>query len=191
MILEVANLFMTGFIFFFCVRLYIKMSEWDELSLLLEEQFAPYNEEKEVVRKVIVTGGAKTYLGKELTCEQLDQLPPAEVSKYYNRYLIKVGANMSKNLGSALIKLYSNIANQVIGADKDKLASDLESDPIIGEALTQSAADLYFKLGKWLAPLVVGIITVNNCNLNIYGGGEQQSANPTSGDAGASADNGD
>ena len=43
--------------------------------------------------------------------------------------------------------------------DQDGLSEDLENDPLLNSALQRFTCELYYRLGSFLAPLSIGLIT--------------------------------
>ena len=108
----------------------------------------------------VLSGNSKTYLGKEYTEQQINEMDCNNVNTHLNRYESVLSAQMTKSLGKSVINLYSNIACSVPSVgDQQELSTDLESYPFLNTALQRFTCDLYYHFGPLLAPVSVGIIT--------------------------------
>ena len=85
-----------------------------------------------------LSGNSKQYLGKEYTEQQIDEMD-------------------SYNINALS---YSNVACSVLGiGNQQDLIDDFECDPFLNTAMQRFTCDLYYRLGVFLAPVSVGIIT--------------------------------
>ena len=110
--------------------------------------------------KCVLTGNSKLYLGKVYTEEKIKELKDEEVEKLFNNYEAKLSGQMVKSLGRSIINIYSMGACSVLGiTNQEALREDLENDPFLNSALQRFTCELYYRLGSFLAPLSVGIIT--------------------------------
>ena len=66
---------------------------------------------RERLAALVGGGQAKQYLGKAFTVDQIDALDDAEIVKLYARYEARLGAAMTKTLGSAALLLYAGVAS--------------------------------------------------------------------------------
>ena len=67
---------------------------------------------------------------------------------------------MVKSLGCSVINMYSMGACSALGiTNQDALSEYLENDPFLNSALQRFTCELYYRLGSFLTPLSVGIIT--------------------------------
>ena len=108
----------------------------------------------------VLSGNWKTYLGKEYTKQQINEMDFTNVNTLLNRYEPVLSAQMTKSLGKSIINLYSNLACSVLGVgNQQELSTNLESDPFLNTTLQRSTCDLYYLFGALLAPVSVGIIT--------------------------------
>ena len=108
----------------------------------------------------VLSGNSKTYLGKEYTEQQINEMDCNSINTLLNRYESVLSAQMTKSLGKSVINLYSNVACSVLGVgNQQELSTDLESDPFLNTALQRFTCDLYYRFGALLAPVPVGIIT--------------------------------
>ena len=126
-------------------------------------------EQKRARLAAIVAGGtAKKYLGKQLTLAQVDEMTDDEVSKHYGRYEARLGASMTKTLGSAALQMYALVAGAYLPIPPEnrlKLLLDLEEDPFVGHALTTVCCELYYRYGMYLAPLTAVMTTAKHCQV--------------------------
>ena len=108
----------------------------------------------------ILSGNSKTYLGKEYTEQEINEIDFTNVNALLNRYESVLSAQMTKSLGKSIINLYSNLACSVLGVgNQQELSTDLESDPFLNTALQRFTCNLYYRFGVLLAPVSFGIIT--------------------------------
>ena len=145
---------------------------------------APQSDTKrQKLLECVLTGNSKMYLGKVYTEDQLAKLSNEEVEKRFNNYEAKLSGQMVKSLGCSIINMYSIGACSVLGIrNQEALSEDLENDPFLNSALQRFTCELYYRLGSFLAPLSVGIITSRHylfeCNKN----GERTSETSGTGD---------
>ena len=133
----------------------------------------------------IISGGkAVQYLGKDITILQLDELPNEQILKLYNRYKTRLGASMTKTLGTTILNMYAILAGKVLPIPEEnhtKLVADLEDDPFVEHALTTTCCELYFRFGAFLAPITTMITTIKYCqfknknDINKHDGDGEQS----------------
>ena len=108
----------------------------------------------------VLSGNSKTFLGKEYTEQQINEMDSYNINTLSNRYESILSAQMTKSLGKSVIDLYSNIACSVLGVGNlQDLSDDLEYDPFLNTAMQKFTCDLYYRFGALLAPVSVGIIT--------------------------------
>ncbi|MEW8332699.1 MAG: hypothetical protein AB2692_17325 [Candidatus Thiodiazotropha sp.] len=138
---------------------------------------APQGQEEERVQKhrerlaALVAGGqAGQYglvvRGKAFTADQIDALDNTEIEKLYARYEARLGAVMTKTLGSAALQLYAGLASMFLPIPAESqpgLIADLEGDPFVGHALSSATCELYHRYGMYLAPLTAALTTMKHC----------------------------
>ena len=108
----------------------------------------------------VLSGNSKTYLGKEYTEKQINEMDCNNVNTLLNRYESVLSAQMTKSLGKSFINLYSNVACSLLGVgNQQDLSDDLECVPFLNTAMQKFTYDLYYHFGALLAPVSVGIIT--------------------------------
>ena len=125
-----------------------------------EVEESDVRDKRERLVACVLSGNSKTFLGKEYTEQQINEMDCSNVNTLLNRYESVLSAQMTKSLGKSVINLYSNVACSVLGiSNKQDLSDDLESDPFLNTALQRFTCDLYCRFGALLAPVSVGIIT--------------------------------
>ena len=128
-----------------------KMNEVEENDL---------RDKRERLVACVLSGNSKTYLGKEYTEQQINEMGCNNVNTLLNRYESILSAQMTKSLGKSVINLYSSIACSMLGVgNQQDLSDDLECDPFLNTAMQRFTCDLYYRFGAFLAPVSVGIIT--------------------------------
>ena len=71
--------------------------------------------------------------GKTFIADQIDALGNTKIEKLYASYEARLGATMTKTLGSAALQLYAGMAAIFLPIEKQQgLIADLESDPFVG-----------------------------------------------------------
>lgn len=111
-------------------------------------------------------GQSKRYLGKEMSADQIDHLSDEDVDKLYTRYEARLGASMTRTLGSAVLQAYAMVASRFLPIPADKqplLAADLEADPFVGHAINTMTCELYHRYGMYLAPFTAMLSTFKYC----------------------------
>ena len=79
--------------------------------------------------------------GKAFTADQIDALDNSEIEKLYARYEARLGAAMTKTLGSAALQLYAGIAAMFLPIENQRRhIVDLDGDPFVGHALAAPSA---------------------------------------------------
>jgi len=122
--------------------------------------------QRERLATIVAGGQSKQYLGKELCVEEIESLNDEEINKLYARYEAKLGAAMTKTLGRAILQLYTTAASRFLPIPPENrplLIDDLESDPFVNHALNSSACELYYRYGKFLAPVTAVLTTIKYC----------------------------
>ena len=122
--------------------------------------------QRERLATIAAGGQARQYLGKAWTVEEIDSLGEDEVGKLYARYEARLGAAMTKTLGRTALQLYTTAASMFLSIppeNRQPLMADLESDPFVGHALNSTACELYYRYGKFLAPITAALTTAKYC----------------------------
>ncbi|MEW8338200.1 MAG: hypothetical protein AB2596_21500 [Candidatus Thiodiazotropha sp.] len=123
--------------------------------------------------------------GKALTASHIEELDDSEIERLYARYEARLGAAMTKTLGSAALQLYAGVVSLFLpipAENQPGLIADLEGDPFVGHALSSATCELYHRYGMFLAPLTAALTTIKHCQFGhrcpavIKDGGEPVSA---------------
>ena len=118
--------------------------------------------------------------GKTFTADQIDALDNTEIEKLYARYEARLGAVMTKTLGSAALQIYTGTVAMFLTIENQPgLIAHLESDPFVGLALSSATCELYHRYGMFLAPLTAALTTLKHCQfghccpVGVYHGGDE------------------
>ena len=104
--------------------------------------------------------------GKALTASHIEELDSSEIERLYARYEARLGAAMTKTLGSAALQLYAGVVStflQIPAENQPGLIADLEGDPFVRHALSSATCELYHRYGMFLAPLMAALTTIEHC----------------------------
>ena len=118
---------------------------------------------RERLSAVVAGGNSKQYLGKELQLSDIDTMTPEQIKKLYCKYEARLGASMTKTLGNSFINLYvMGVLKYFNVVNPPKLIQDLEEDPFINHALTNTCCELYYRYGMYLAPFTAMLTTARH-----------------------------
>jgi len=94
-----------------------------------------------------VSGGQKmTFKWHAVTPELIDAMEDAEIEELHDRYEARLGAAMSKSLGSSLLHMYASMVSMLLPLPPSRqlqLVADLEQDPFASSALQSACCELY------------------------------------------------
>jgi hypothetical protein len=174
LISNIAFLSITGYVIFTFFKIKNKLYKMNAEELLqnfenenTEDKHANLELKTERLSAIIAGGGSKQYLGKDLSMSDIDTMTPEQINKLYCRYEARLGASMTKTLGNSFINLYvMGISKYVNVVDQPKLIQDLEEDPFINHALTNSCCELYYRFGMYLAPFTAMLTTVRHIDFS-------------------------
>ena len=122
---------------------------------------------KERLYSLAACGKTRQYLGTELSIEQIQQMSPQDIEKYHCRYEAQLGSRMVRSVGQTALTLYAKLVSLFAPIDSEQdLTYDLTQDPVVTKSLESLACDLYYRFGTLLAPLIMGLITVNHIDFN-------------------------
>ena len=79
--------------------------------------------------------------GKALTASHIEELDDSETESLYARYEARLGAAMTKTLGSAALQLYAGVEClflPITAENQPGLIADLERDPFVAHALSSA-----------------------------------------------------
>ena len=132
------------------------------------EQHAPDVSRKRARLAALACGGhAMHFKGRPVTSERIDTMEDTEIEELNARYEARLGAAMSKSLGSSLLRLYANAASKLLPlppSRQPELVADLEQDPFVSSALQSACCELYYRYGMYLAPLTAALTTAKHCD---------------------------
>ena len=125
---------------------------------------------------VAVGGRSKHYLGKQYDVDELKSLTDEERSNLYKLYQSKLSGEMITSMGSSLFNLYSMALGGTLRTidlggykwcidDEEKLASDLERDPVVSMVLGEALCEMYYKFGSNFGPIMIAIISLKHIRL--------------------------
>ena len=80
-----------------------------------EMEESDVRDKRERLVACILSGNSKTFLGKEYTEQQINEMDSYNINTLSNRYESVLSAQMTKLLGKSVINLYLNIASSVLG----------------------------------------------------------------------------
>ena len=87
---------------------------------ITEVEESDVRDKRERLVACILSGNSKTYLGKEYTEQQINEMDCNNVNTLLNRYESVLSVQMTKLLGKSIINFYSNIACSVLGVGISK-----------------------------------------------------------------------
>jgi len=108
-----------------------------------------------------------TFKGHAVTPERIDAMEDAEIEELHDRYEARLGAAMSKLLGSTLLHMYASMASMLLPLPPSRqlqLVADLEQDLFVSSALQSACCELYYRYGMYLAPLTTALTTAKHCD---------------------------
>ena len=118
---------------------------------------------RERLSAVVAGGNSKKYLGKELLLSDIDSMKSEQINKLYCKYEAILGASMTKTLGNSFINFYVMSVIKFFNViNPPQLIQDLEEDPFINHALTNTCCELYYRYGMYLAPFTAMLTTVKH-----------------------------
>ena len=107
------------------------------------------------------------FKGRLVTPERIDSMEAIEIEELHARHKARLGAAMSKSLGSTLLRLYASAASKLLPLPRSRqpgLIADLEQDPFVSSALQSACCELYYRYGMYLAPLTAALTTAKHCD---------------------------
>ena len=78
---------------------------------------------------------------KALTASHIEELNDSEIDRLYARYEARLGAAMTKTLGSAALQLYAGMVSMFLpipAENQPRLIAVLKGDPFVGHALSNA-----------------------------------------------------
>ena len=104
--------------------------------------------------------------GKALTASHIGELYDSEIERLYARYEARLGAAMTKSLGSAVLQLNAGVVTVFLPIPAEKqpgLIADLAGDPFVGHAHSSATCELYHRYGIVLSSLTAALTTIEHC----------------------------
>jgi len=108
-----------------------------------------------------------SFKGRLLIPERFDAMEDAEIEEAHARYEARLGAAMSKSLGSSLLRVYASVASRLLPLppfQQPELVADLEQDPFVSSALQSACCELYYHYGMYIAPLTAALTMAKHCD---------------------------
>ena len=130
-------------------------------ELLGVEKTPELNEKREQL--ISAAAGGSKFLMKGYTVEQIEKLSDIEIDKLYTICIKRTGAAISKQLGTEMLQLYTTCMSSILTIlDPPKFINDLDNSPVLDIFINSLCGQLYHKLGIWLAPVIIGLITAKH-----------------------------
>ena len=114
----------------------------------------------------LVRGGQTKYLDVGMTSAKIEDATDVEIEVLFARYELKLGAALTKNLGSTFIHLYTKVVSMFLpipSEEQRELAADLENDVFLEHSLNSTMCILYHNFSAVIAPLTVALTTMKHC----------------------------
>ena len=114
----------------------------------------------------LVRGGQTKYLDGGMTSAKIEDATGVEIEVIFARYESKLGAALTKNLGSTFIHLYTKVVSMFLpipSEEQRELAADLENDVFLEHSLNSTMCILYHNFSAVIAPLTVALTTMKHC----------------------------
>ena len=133
--------------------------------------------------------------GKALTACPIKGLDDFEIERLYARYEARLGAAMTKTLGSAALQPYAGMVSMFLPIPAENqlgLIVDLEGDMFVRHALSSVTCELYQRYGMFLAPLTAALATRQHCQFRhrcpaVINNGNQADGGEPAGSSGRTA----
>ena len=105
-------------------------------------------------------GTTKEYLGVEMTLGNITKLSPKEVEKYFTRYQVVLGKQVTGSLVDSALNATSKVLSYALPIDDhEALSTDLQKDELVRRELANLAGLLVLRGGRMVA-LASGLIQV-------------------------------
>ena len=101
-----------------------------------------------------------------MTSAKIEAVTDVEIDAMYARYELRLGAALTKSLGSTLIHLYTKVVSTFLpipSEEQKELAVDLENDVFLEHSLNSTMCILYHNFSAVIAPLTVALTTMKHC----------------------------
>ena len=116
--------------------------------------------ERESLAILASLGTTKEFLGVEMTLGDVAKLSQKEVMKYFTRYQVTMGKQVTGGLVDSALQATSKVISYALPIDdSDALGKDLKSDELVRRELSNLAGLLVLRGGRFVA-LASGLIQV-------------------------------
>ena len=112
---------------------------------------------------LVASGNCQKFLGKNFTFQDIDNMVPKEVERFYKIYEAKQASLINENITNSVINTYTKLCGYLFKIpDEEKLSNDLKSDFLVTTEIQNWAGFLSFKLGPVMTLLSASLITFSN-----------------------------
>ena len=130
------------------------------------EEATPTSQVHRDTLAALVEGGQTKYLDGGITSTKIEAATDVEIEALFTRYELKLGAALTKSLGSTFIHLYTKVVSMFLpipSEEQRELAADLENDAFLEHSLNSTMCILYHNFSAVIAPLTVALTTMKHC----------------------------
>ena len=130
------------------------------------EEATPTSQVHRDTLAALVEGGQTKYLDDGITSTKIEAATDVEIEALFTRYELKLGAALTKNLGSTFIHLYTKVVSMfrpIPSEEQGGLAADLENDVFLEHSLNSTMCILYHNFSAVITPLTVALTTMKHC----------------------------
>ena len=130
------------------------------------EEATPTSQVHRDTLAALVEGGQTKYLDDGITSTKIEAATDVEIEALFTRYELKLGAALTKNLGSTFIYLYTKVVSMFLPIPSEEqggLAADLENDVFLEHSLNSTMCILYHNFSAVITPLTVALTTMKHC----------------------------
>lgn len=124
-------------------------------------------EKREQLSILAVLGTIDEYTGQKLSLGDVKKLSPTDVEKFHNRYQVKIGNEVSKNLIDMSLEGATEIINYLLPIDdKKELCNDLKKNELLKQELNNAAGFTILKGGRFVALGTAVVQIIKHLKLN-------------------------
>ena len=130
------------------------------------EEATPTSQVHRDTLAALVEGGQTKYLDDGITSTKIEAATDVEIEALFTRYELKLGATLTKSLGSTFIHLYTKVVSMFLPIPSEEqggLAADLENDAFLEHLLNSTMCILHHNFSAVIAPLTVALTTMKHC----------------------------
>ena len=114
-------------------------------------------DKREELRKMILTGKSKHYLGREV--KDVTTLSEEDVDRYYEIYSCILTNELAETLSDTVIGAVATVGCTILGVtDRDAVEQDLQKDKFTGALVKKVCGSIFDKFGYFVAPVTIGSI---------------------------------